>query len=79
MTDSIDDGKGGILLFEEITNNPARIKGEAIPLGIQVRLMLLNGITGIYQLVGFIAFIAGIFKLWRDLDFYIYKKSTKQI
>lgn len=60
MVDSIDDGKGGILLFEEITNNPARIEGEPIPLTIQVRLALLNAITGIYQLIGFIAFIAGI-------------------
>jgi hypothetical protein len=58
MTDSIDDGKDGILLFEEITNNPARIKGEPIPLGVQIRLALLNGITGIYQIIGFFAFIA---------------------
>jgi hypothetical protein len=60
MTDSIDDGKNGILLFEEMTNNSARIKGEPISLGVQVRLALLNGITGIYQIIGFIAFVAAI-------------------
>lgn len=61
MTDSIDDGKNGILLFEEITNNSARVKGEPISLGVQVRLALLNAITGIYQMMGLVAFIAAIF------------------
>jgi hypothetical protein len=61
MMDSIDDGKDGILLFEEITNNPARIKGEPIPLGVQIRLALLNGITGIYRMIGFFAFITAMF------------------
>ncbi|MDD3305665.1 MAG: hypothetical protein PHO29_01005 [Acetobacterium sp.] len=60
MTDSIDDGKNGILLFEEMTNNPARINGEAISLNVQVRLVLLNGVIGIYQIFGFINFIAAI-------------------
>ena len=56
MTDSIDDGKNGIQLFEAITNSPARYAGERIPLRDQVRIAFLNGITGVYQLIGGLMF-----------------------
>lgn len=60
MTDSIDDGKNGIQLFEEITNSPARYQGERIPLRDQIRIAFLNGITKVYQLIGGFMFVLSI-------------------
>lgn len=60
ITDSIDDGKSGVLLFEEITNDQARINGEAISLSDQIRIALLNGVTGIYRIIGAVAFIGAL-------------------
>lgn len=60
MTDSIDDGKNGIQLFEDITNSPARYQGERIPLRDQIRIAFLNGITGVYQLIGELVFTLSI-------------------
>ncbi|WP_303871824.1 hypothetical protein [Acetobacterium wieringae] len=60
MVDSIDDGQNGILLFEDITNNSARIKGEPIPLNVKVRLVLINCITAIYQSLGVMVFMVAL-------------------
>lgn len=77
MTDSIDDGKNGIQLFEEITKNPAYRQGERIRLRNQIRITILNAITVIYQLTGRLVFMVSVlayigislgtlFKKWRQ-------------
>lgn len=77
MTDSIDDGKNGILIFEEITNNPARIKGNPIPLGDQIRIAVLNGVTGIYQIIGTFAFVAALVS-YGLLSIFIFIKNLRK-
>lgn len=78
ITDSIDDGKGGVLLFEEITNDHARIKGEPIPLVDQIRITVLNGVTGVYQIIGSIAFIAALLSYGLISIFIVIKKLRKK-
>jgi len=76
MVDSIDDGQNGILLFEDITNNAARIEGEPIPLNVKVRLVLMNSITAIYQSLGEVVFMVALV-VYGLLSFFVLIKKMR--
>lgn len=78
LKDSIDDGKNGIQLFEEITNNPAKYPGEPIQLRNQIRFAVLNFITGIYQLLGGFIFLMSLVGYAAISLGMIFKKSRQK-